>query len=126
MTIEYLRVLVVDDSLITINKVSSMLNAIGHSVVGTARTGAEALAAYRESRPDIVTMDITMPDMDGVEATKRIVEEFPDARIIMVTSHGQEKMVLAAIDAGALGYVLKPIRADKLEATIDQARNRDS
>jgi len=126
MTIDYLRVLVVDDSLITINKVSSMLTAIGHSVIATARTGAEALAAYRESRPDIVTMDITMPDMDGVEATKRIIEEFPDARIIMVTSHGQEKMVLAAIDAGALGYVLKPIRADKLEATIDQARNRES
>lgn len=126
MTSDPLSVLVVDDSLITLNKISSMLAVMGHRVAATARTGAEALTAYRECKPDVVTMDITMPDMDGVQATLQIIEEFPEARIVMVTSHGQEKMVLAAINAGARGYVLKPIRADKLQTTIDQARNRGS
>jgi len=113
-----LNVLVVDDSLITIKKVTAMLETLGHKVVRTALTGAEAMVAYQHSAPDLVTMDITMPDMDGIEATKRIVNAFPQARIIMVTSHGQEQMVLSALDAGASGYVLKPIKMEKLTAMI--------
>lgn len=115
-----LKFLVVDDSIITVGKITAMLAEMGHQVVCTAGTGAEALKAYKECMPDIVTMDITMPDMDGVQATRLIVEEFPDASIIMVTSHGQEKMVLAAIDAGAVGYVLKPVRIEKLQSSVAQ------
>jgi two-component system chemotaxis response regulator CheY len=118
------RVLVVEDSIITVNKLTSMLTDMGHQVVGTVGTGAEALDAYRECQPDVVTMDITMPDMDGVQATRLIIEEFPDAKIIMATSHGQERMVLAAIDAGAKGYILKPIRVEKLQKTITDITNR--
>jgi two-component system chemotaxis response regulator CheY len=121
MSTTSLKVMVVEDSLITIGKLSTMLGAMGHSVVASVRTGAEALAAYRTHQPNVVTMDITMPDMDGVEATQQIVGEFPDAKIVMVTSHGQEKMVLAALNAGAKGYVLKPIRAEKLQTTIETA-----
>jgi len=115
-----LNVLVVDDSIITIDKLTLMLTELGHKVIRTAETGNAALSAYRELRPDLVTMDITMPDMDGVQATRLILEEFPGANVIMATSHGQEKMVLAAIDAGAKGYILKPLRREKLRESIDR------
>ena len=121
---EALNVMVVDDSLITIKKLTALLNALGHKVVKTAASGSEALIAYAASNPDLVTMDITMPDMDGIEATKRIVERYTDALIIMVTSHGQEKMVLDALEAGAKGYVLKPIQQEKLQHVIGQAVKR--
>ena len=114
-----LQILVVDDSLITVRKLSSMLTALGHRVVHTAGTGQEALIAYESCKPDLVTMDITMPDMDGIEATRQIRDKFPDALIIMVTSHGQEKMVLDALKAGAKGYVLKPFREEKLKEVIE-------
>lgn len=116
-----LKVLVVDDSLIMIKKLGAMLEEMGHTVVGSAGTGAEAVLAYRNYAPDLVTMDITMPDMDGIEGTRRILAQFPSARVIMVTSHGQEKMVLDALDAGARGYLLKPIRQDKLSEMIVKA-----
>lgn len=113
-----LKVLIVDDSLLTIRTLTGMLTEMGHLVVQTAGTGAKALEAYREVRPDLVTMDITMPDMDGIEATAGILKEFPDANIIMVTSHGQQGMVMRAVKAGAKGYVLKPIKVEKLRDMI--------
>ncbi|MBV1776343.1 response regulator [Burkholderiaceae bacterium DAT-1] len=113
-----LRILVVDDSSLTTERISTIIETMGHEVVRVCHTGREAIDAYRELQPDMVTMDITMPDMDGVQATRLIIESFPDAKIIMVTSHGQQKMVLAAIDAGAKGYILKPVKPDKLMSTI--------
>ena len=116
-----LNVMIVDDSVLAVRKVEAMLVEMGHRVVGTASTGAEAISAYKKCMPDLVTMDITMPDMDGIQATKAIIAAFPDARIIMATSHGQENMVRDAIRAGAKGYVLKPVKAEKLLASIDKA-----
>jgi two-component system chemotaxis response regulator CheY len=101
-----------------VKKLRVMIEQLGHCVAGTAGSGSAALSAYREFAPDLVTMDITMPGMDGVEATRQILVDFPDARIIMVTSHGQEKMVIDALDAGAKGYVLKPVRPEKLADMI--------
>jgi len=116
-----LNFLVVDDSLLNIKRLTGILHGMGHNVVRTVGTGAQAVVAYETFVPDIVTMDITMPDMDGIEATERIVKRFPHARIIMVTSHGQEKMVMDALGAGAKGYVLKPVKEDKLRAMITRA-----
>lgn len=116
--------LIVDDSLIAVGKLTGMLRNLGYGVAGSANTGAKAVEAYREHNPDFVTMDITMPDMDGIEATKRIINEFPGAKIIMVTSHGQEKMVLDALKAGAKGYVLKPVREDRLGDMIDKVMSK--
>jgi DNA-binding NarL/FixJ family response regulator len=113
-----LKVLIVDDSLLTVRTLTVMLKELGHLVVQHVGTGALALEAYRSCKPDLVTMDITMPDMDGIQATTGIVAEFPDARIIMVTSHGQEGMVMQAVKAGAKGYVLKPIKPEKLRDMI--------
>lgn len=119
-----LKVLVVDDSLITVKKITAMLEDLGHVVVGSVGTGADAVSTYRTVEPDLVTMDITMPDMNGVEATRQIIAEFPKALIIMVTSHGQERMVVDSLDAGAKGYVIKPVRREKLADIIDKAMAR--
>ena len=119
-----LKVLIVDDSPIISRKLTMMVELLGYKVVKTAATGTEAITAYRACRPDVVTMDITMPDMDGIEATRRIMAEFPDAKIVMVTSHGQEKMVLDALKAGAKGYVLKPFDGNKVSEAIQKACKR--
>ncbi|MBF0377067.1 MAG: response regulator [Desulfamplus sp.] len=115
-----LNFMVVDDSGITTRKMAKVLEELGHNVVGVARTGKEAIERYVEVNPDMVTMDITMPDMNGIEATRHICREYKDAMIIMVTSHGQEQMVIDAIKAGALGYVIKPFKPETLKASIDR------
>ncbi len=115
-----LKAMVVDDSAIMIKNITQMLNELGHEVIHVCRSGQAACQEYGEHMPDIVTMDITMPDMDGIEATKRIIAEYPDAKIVMITSHGQENMVLDAIRAGAKGYILKPLKADKLKDIVDK------
>jgi len=119
-----LDILIVDDSPIITRKLGMMLEQLGYKVVRTAATGKEAIAAYKACRPDMVTMDITMPDMDGIEATRTIMSEFPEAKIVMVTSHGQEKMVLDALKAGAKGYVLKPFQQHKVYEAIQKACKR--
>jgi len=116
-----LTVMIVDDSLIMAQKLKLMLAELGHEVVQICKDGEEAIRAYPVVKPDLVTMDITMPGMDGVEATRAIKAAHADARVIMVTSHGQEAMVLRAIEAGASGYVLKPVSRDKLAATANRA-----
>lgn len=113
-----LKVMVVEDSGITAKKLTVMLERLGHQVVCVANTGLQAIDLYKEYQPDMVTMDITMPDMDGIEATRKILDISPRALIIMVTSHGQEQMVMDAIDAGAKGYVLKPVKQEKLAEHI--------
>lgn len=118
-----LKILVVDDSLITVRRLSAMVETMGHRVVATASSGTEAVQAYRAFHPDVVTMDITMPGMDGIEATRQILGEFPDAKVIVVTSIGQEHTVIDALDAGADGYVLKPVREDKLVEMIASVIN---
>lgn len=115
-----LAVLIVDDSLLTQRKLQTMLSDLGHEVLGCAGDGEAAVAAYRRLRPDLVTMDITMPKLDGIGATRGILSEFPDARIVMITALGQEGVVLDALRAGASGYVMKPISADKLANMIDR------
>ncbi|MBU0632150.1 response regulator [bacterium] len=115
-----LKVLIVDDSLIIRKKVSKLLENLGHEVIADAQNGQEAIDAYNAKQPDMVTMDITMPDMDGITAVKHIMKDNPEAKIIMVTSHGQEDMVIKSIQAGAVGYMLKPITEDKLAHAIGE------
>lgn len=115
-----LKVLIVDDSLIIRKKVSKILENLGHEVVFDATNGQEAIDAYIKYKPDLVTMDITMPDMDGITAVKHIMKDDKDAKVIMVTSHGQEDMVIKSIQAGAVGYILKPITDEKLAQVIGE------
>ena len=115
-----LRIMVVDDSLLTIKKLSAMLETLGHQVVHTARSGVTICEDYATHQPDIVTMDITMPEVNGIEATRTLVAKYPGALVIMVTSHGQEQMVLDAVKAGAKAYVLKPFKKERLEESLTQ------
>jgi two-component system, chemotaxis family, chemotaxis protein CheY len=114
-----LRIMVVDDSGLTVKKMVKLLEELGHEVVRVAGTGQQAVEAYPTVAPDLVTMDITMPDMDGIEATRRILAAAPAALVVIVTSHGQEQMVMDAIEAGAKGYILKPVKKEKLAETLE-------
>jgi len=116
-----LNVMIVDDSMIMAQKLKLMLGELGHDVVRISQSGEDAVRDYALVKPDLVTMDITMPGMDGVDTMKAILANYPNARFIMVTSHGQEAMVVRAIDAGALGYVLKPVSKDRLSTMVSRA-----
>lgn len=113
-----LNIMIVDDSLIIRKTLQKILTEMGHNIVAEAKTGKEALELYPKINPDLVTMDITMPIMTGIEALKEIKSSHPDAKIIMITSHGEEKLVMEAISCGAKGYILKPITEDKVKDSI--------
>ena len=113
-----LDILIVDDSLIMRVNLVRSLEGIGHNIISETDNGASSIVAYQEHKPDLVTMDITMPDMDGITAVQKIKEFDENANIIMVTSHGQEAMVMGALKAGAKGYILKPVSPDKLRESI--------
>ncbi len=113
-----LHILVVDDSLIIRKNIKKYITNLGHAIAGEAKNGSMAIEQCKELNPDLITMDITMPDMDGIEAVKQIREFNKEVNIIMVTSHGQEEMVVSALKAGAQGYLLKPINEEKLAQAI--------
>ena len=121
-----LRILIADDSLIILKKLTQIFEGMGHTVVKAVRTGREVVESYSPQSIDLVSMDITMPDMDGIEATIKIIEKNPDAKVMVVTSHGQEQMIVKAIDAGAVGYILKPFDKDKIENMLDKILKGDS
>lgn len=113
-----LKIFVVDDSLIMRRNIIKMIESLGHKVAGEAKNGHEAIELYRKFKPDLVTMDITMPGMDGLSAVKELKKIDKNAKIIMITSHGQEEMVIDAIRSGASGYLLKPININKFRDSI--------
>ena len=113
-------VLVVDDTLFMRVAISNMFSEWGYEVVGNAVNGKEAVAMYRELQPDLVTMDVTMPVMTGIAAVKKIIPEFPNAKIIMITALGQQKLILEAIESGAKDFITKPFEPEKLKAAADQ------
>lgn len=116
-----LNILIVEDSMITVKKMKKMIEDMGHTVVGYANCGEEAIGAFMNLKPDIITMDITLPGMDGVTCLKEIMERDPKALVIMVTSHGQEQSVVESVEAGAKGYILKPINEDMLKNQIEES-----
>jgi two-component system chemotaxis response regulator CheY len=118
-----LNIMVVDDSLIIRKTLSIELEKMGHTVVAQAKSGKEAIELYTQFQPDLVTMDITMPIMSGIEALKTIKKQYNNAKIVMITSHGEEKLVMEAIMSGAKGYILKPINKDKLGAVLNKIIN---
>jgi two-component system, chemotaxis family, chemotaxis protein CheY len=115
------RVLVVDDAAFMRKMVTDALTGGGHEVVGEAGNGAEAVARYQELRPDVMTLDITMPEKDGITALQEIIAVDPDAKVIMCSALGQESKVLESIKLGAKDFVVKPFQADRVLGAVAKA-----
>ncbi|SDF05067.1 response regulator [Sporomusa acidovorans] len=114
------RILICDDSAFMRMMLKKMITDLGHEVVAEAGDGKQAVQLYRQFTPDLVTMDITMPVMDGIQAVKHIHEEDPLARIIMVTAIGQRSIISDAIKAGASSFIVKPFDPEQVEETINK------
>ena len=114
------KIMIVDDAAFMRITIKNMLQKSEHEVVGEAENGRIAVEKYRELKPDIVTMDITMPEMDGLAALKAIRAEDPNAKIIMVSAMGQEAMVRDAVLSGAKGFIVKPFKEDGILAAISK------
>ena len=115
------RVLVVDDAAFMRKMVSDALVKGGHEVVGEAGNGNEAVARYQELRPEVTTLDITMPEKDGLAALQEIMALDPAARVIMCSALGQESKVLESIKIGAKDFIVKPFKAERVLGAVDKA-----
>ncbi|ASJ02571.1 two-component system response regulator [Thermococcus profundus] len=118
------RVLIADDALFARILLRKIFTDAGHEVVGEASTGKEVVEKYAELRPDIVTLDIIMPDMDGIEALKKIIEMDPNAKVIMITSVDSEKKVIECINAGASGYIIKPFEPSQVLSEVNRVLSK--
>lgn len=118
------KVMIVDDAAFMRAVLKNMITEMGLDVVAEAASGEEAVRAYPKCQPDLVTMDITMPDMDGITAVKMIVQKYPAAKIIMCSAMGQHKMVLDAIQAGAKDFIVKPLDRRRVIESILNVLNR--
>jgi two-component system, chemotaxis family, chemotaxis protein CheY len=113
------KILVVDDAEFLRVRITKMLTGEGHTVV-EAENGAKAVAAYKAEKPDMVLMDITMPEMDGLSALKEIRAFDANAKVVMLTALGQESIVLEAIKAGAKDFVVKPFERERVIGAINK------
>ena len=115
------RVLVVDDAAFMRKMVTDALTKGGHEVVGEAGNGLEAIDRFQELKPDLMTLDITMPEKDGLTALKEIIAVDPGAKVVMCSALGQESKVLESIKLGAKDFVVKPFQADRVLSAIEKA-----
>ena len=115
------RILVVDDAAFMRKMVSDALTKGGHEVVGEAGNGAEAIQRFQELKPELTTLDITMPEKDGLSALKEIMALDPTARVVMCSALGQESKVLEAVKSGAKDFVVKPFQPDRVIDAVGKA-----
>jgi two-component system chemotaxis response regulator CheY len=115
------RVLVVDDAAFMRKMVTDALSGGGHDIVGEAANGAEAVQRFQELRPDVMTLDITMPEKDGLAALREIIAVDPGAKVVMCSALGQESKVLESIKLGAKDFVVKPFQPDRVLSAIAKA-----
>lgn len=112
------RILIVDDAAFMRMMIRDILTKNGYEVVGEANDGAQAIEKFKELSPDLITMDITMPEMDGIQALKEIKKLDANAKVIMCSAMGQQAMVIDAIQAGAKDFIVKPFQADRVIEAI--------
>lgn len=114
------RVLIVDDAAFMRMLLKDIVTKAGYEVAGEASNGLEAVDRYKELKPDVVTMDITMPEMSGIDATKEILKSDPAARVIMCSAMGQQMMVVEAIQAGAKDFIVKPFQQNRVVEALSK------
>jgi DNA-binding NarL/FixJ family response regulator len=115
------RILIADDHPLFRDGLRSLLQAQGHEVVGEAHNGREAVELARTLRPEFVLMDVSMPELDGIGATRLITAEMPDVKVVILTASDQDETLFEAIKAGAQSYLLKNLEADDFFALLDRA-----
>ena len=118
-------ILIVDDAAFMRLTIKRMVEAHGYSVVGEAGNGLEAVKKFAEKKPDVVILDITMPEMSGIEALKRIKILNPDARIVICSALGQQEMLAEAIECGAQDFIVKPFEEERLIAALEKVLGRN-
>lgn len=116
-------VLIVDDTAFMRMTLKNHLIENDYEVIGEGADGLEAIDIYKKHKPDLVTMDITMPNLDGIEATKKIIDMDQNAAIIMVSAMGQKTLVMKAIQAGAKDFVVKPFQPDRIAQALSNLGN---
>jgi two-component system chemotaxis response regulator CheY len=114
------RVLIVDDALIIRKRIKEIAEQSGWEVAGEAKNGEEAVALYAEKKPDLVTLDIVMPKLDGVTALKRLLKADPQARVVMISAVDQKEKLTECIQTGAVDFIVKPFDKAKLRAFFDK------
>lgn len=120
------RVLICDDAMFMRAMMTSVLEQAGYEIAGEAENGLEAIERYKSLKPDLVTMDIIMPDMGGIDAVREIVSSDPEARILMLSALGQQRLVDEAIQAGAKEFVIKPLQPERVLSAMERLSNGDS
>jgi two-component system chemotaxis response regulator CheY len=113
-------VLVCDDAIFMRTMISDILTTAGFQVIGEAETGREAVDRYKELKPDLVTMDIVMPDMGGIEAVREICKADPNAKVLMCSAMGQQALVVEAVQAGAKDFVVKPFQPSRVLEAVQR------
>ena len=114
------RVLITDDTAFMRMTLRNVLEKNGYEVADEAEDGQKAVEKYEQHKPDLVTMDITMPNMDGITAIKLIVEKNPDAKIVVVSAMGQKALVIEALNAGAKDFIVKPFQPDRIVEALNK------
>ncbi|NLG02760.1 MAG: response regulator [Clostridia bacterium] len=117
-------VLVVDDSKMSRNLLKTLLEDEGYSVIAEAGDGEQALAAYKQYKPDLVTLDITMPKMDGIEALQLILKADSSAKVIMITAAGQQSKLIKALKYGAKKFITKPFEKEEVIANVNEVMDK--
>jgi two-component system chemotaxis response regulator CheY len=117
-----MKILIVDDALFVRHMLSSIFEKAGHTVCGQATTGAESIELYKKLKPDLVTMDVIMPDMNGIEAVKEIRNFDPRAKILIISALGQEAIINEVMKAGAFDYVMKPFQGARILEALERAK----
>lgn len=118
------KVLIVDDAAFMRMMIKNIITKYGYEVAGEAENGKQAVVLYSELKPDLVTMDITMPEMDGIESVKAIRSLDQSAKIIMISAMGQQAMVMDAIQAGARDFIVKPFQQERVMQAIERVLSR--
>jgi two-component system chemotaxis response regulator CheY len=115
------NILICDDAAFMRMMIKDILTKNGYNVVGEAENGAKAVEKYQETKPDLVLMDITMPEMDGIQALKKIKSMDPNASVVMCSAMGQQAMVIESIQSGARDFIAKPFQPDRVLEAVKKA-----